>query len=584
MIIKVKLFFSFLFCLFLYLVVEPVTVFSQQGAVTVFTATGSASAASRDEAMEAARLDAASKLVFYKMKHDRVYRDLFIPEAYKNGWFHDVNASQNPDASWSASAQISVDESLADALYVGRYSTTVTNLLDSAESGLADLELLLSDGGLAESNAELSAAETAYRRSEAKAEEILRYLDPVEDAVYFSSIGKRKSFELKALVSSLQDSAREGIQRIHESQSRLAMSEQAESILSILNSIETELASCETSADELSMVAAAPRSYTTDTVRSARDTAVMLRENLLHKKTMTERAVLDLPVDSSYPRVRSDLILDRIQALELRLDKAESGLSRDLVYRSAPVQTLSWIFNHEPKQIAAISVVFPWSVYPDKGSSVWTSFPVYAEARAEGAFSLGEGGFWCATDLYAGRETLLEASHRVLCQSVSAAFYGKALTGLGFRWDWLRSDKDGTAVPSMAAVQLVLGTAGNGLGTERNIPLWLNTFSWELPLNGDYSSASVVNLGLKSCLRPSVWIRIEADAAVRIRDLPDTTAFENWIGTAGAGFALRLPVLKPFLWRIRWEGAMQAPMKGSVVDFDEADAQGAFRFGLEYTF
>lgn len=583
MIVKVRLGVSSILCLFVFLAV-PERLFSQQENSSVFSAAGSGTAVSRDEATEAARLDAASTLIFNKMKRDRVYRDLFIPEAYKNGWFHDVDVSQNPDSSWTATAQISVDESLADALYVGRYSTTVTNLLDSAETGLGELEILLSDGGLSESNAELSVAETAYRRAEAKAEEILRYLDPVEDAVYFSSLGKRKSFELKALISSLRDSALDGIDRIHESQSRLAISEQAANILSILNGIESELSSYEKSAEELFMIASAPRSYTAESVRSAKEKSILLRENLLHKKTMAERAVLDLPVDSSYPRVRSDLLLDRIQALDLRLNDTESSLSRELVYRSAPVRTLAWILNHDPKEIASISVIFPWSVYPDNGSSVWTKFPVYGEAHAEGAFPLGELGFWCATDIYAGRETVLHAAHKKISQSVSAAFYSRSLTGLGFCWDWLRSESDGTAVPSMAAVQLVLGTAGEGLGTKRAVPLWLNTVSWELPLNGDFSSASAINLGIESRLRPSSWIRIEADAAFRIRELPENEEADNWIGSAGAGFAFRLPVLKPLLWCIRWEGAMQAPLEGSVVDFDAADAQGAFRFGVEYTF
>ena len=205
--------------------------FAQNG---VLEASGYGTGANQGVALEAAKIDAVNALVMRNMKRDVVYRDLFLSEAFRNDWFGKPSYVQQGKGKWTATVPIAVDEGIADALYVGRYSTTVGALLDQADAALTDLEAMLAQGGLEESNGVLGASETSYRQAEAKANEILRYLGPVGDATFFSSQGHRKAPELKVLIDALLKSALDGIARIRESQDKLAMNQSARNVLDLI--------------------------------------------------------------------------------------------------------------------------------------------------------------------------------------------------------------------------------------------------------------------------------------------------------------------------------------------------------------
>ncbi len=546
------------------------------------TASGTGTGTTKEFAVEAAKLDAANTLIFTVLKRDTVFRDLFVPEAFNNEWFPAVEARKDASGAWTATAGIAVDDSLIEALYVGRYSTTVTALLDAAETALAEAEALIAAGGRAESNADLIGAETAYSRGEAKIDEILRYLGPVTDARYFSSLGKRKAPELKALAAASQGSAQAGAARIKAGRGRLEADSQSDAVTAILESTETEIAGVDALADELYPVAAAPRSYQETYLRTSRDQARQARNTLEQRRLRVEAAVADLPGEKQYPRRQAALLTDRLDAIAARLDAVDRAVSAELFRRSPPVRTTVWALNHPPQDHFSLALVLPCGWRTSEGDTRLVGLPLAVEGRGEGAFVVDGGGLWFRSLLRAGDESILEGADFALTQGVEAGFYGRRLWGLGFRWDWLRRDADGAGRDAVGAVSFLFGAPGGGLGAQRNVPLWVNAFSWEIPGAGVFIPARTFNLGVSSLLRPSPWVRIGVDAASRARTDGDDRF--RWVGLLGASFGFRLPVLRPLLWSLRWEAAAGAPLRDDAPDFDQLESENAFRLAVEYTF
>jgi hypothetical protein len=338
-------------------------------------------------------------------------------------------------------------------------------------------------------------------------------------------------------------------------------------------------------------------------LRIAKDKGLSARSSLEQRRGMVRNAAVGLPPDMAYPRARAEQLTDRIQSAERQLKASDSAIADELVRRSVPVKVASWVLNHEVGDNLSLSLIFPLGVSPAQGNTRVLSVPAYLEARGEGAFAVGTGGFWCRSLFRYGQESLAELSDLAVSQNAELGFFGKNLLGVGFQWDWFRSGRPGVPAYSISALSFVFGTTGSGLGAERPVPLWVTSFSWELPRGQIMLLPSMLNLGVRTALRPSVWIRIEGDAAARTRPAalsvaPGTaSAFaasatspgaaldsEAWVGMAGVGFAFRLPVLKPFLWRFRWEGALTAPISGGEILASGRTARGVFRFGLEYTF
>lgn len=545
------------------------------------SAEGRGSGPTQAEAVEAAKIAAVNVLVRDVLKRDAVYRDLFITEALKNATVRVLEATQNSAKKWEARAAVSVDEGIAEALYFGRYSTTVGALLDQAEAAAGELEVLLAEAGDRESNGDLSGAENAFRRAESKADEALRYLGPVEDAFFFSSTGNRKAPELKAVIDSRRTSAKTGIARIKASQERLAVAEAYQGVLETLDSIDAELARIGIVVDELYPISSAPASYESASLRAAADRAKTAIESLDRRKSMLRDRARDLGEEMRYPRERAALAADRIDALTRSLRSASSAIGRELFRRSGPVKAALWLADHDPLGYGSVGLMLPIGVRPTDGGPEAVFPPISFDARAEGAFAVGSGGFWCRTMLRADTERIVDDSpSQFLAQSVDAGFYGGVLVGAGFRWEWLRGG-DGAPSP-LSSVAVTIGAAGNDLGGRRTVPLWLASLVWELPDWNDFSLARGLNLSLETVLRPSTWIRLDGSLTTRTREAEadDYAA----LAAAAVGFGFRLPVLKPLFWRLGWEGALRAPADDSGVDWGDAEASGAFRFGMEYVF
>ena len=548
----------------------------------VFSAAGTGTGMSSGDAVDAAKISAVNALVASELKRDVVYRDLLLSEAFKNDWFSEISSSQVSPKRWEARAVVSIDEGIADALYYGRYSTTVGALLDDAESAVSAAEPLLAEAGNLESNGGLSGSETAYRRALGKLEEAQRLIGPVEDAVFFSSVRKRKAPELKTLIAALRASASDGLERIKGIRDRLAMDEAYRNVLELLQSVEAELEGLEAAAAELYPLASAPRSYETERLSSARDRAEAGSEALASRRSLVLDLSKNLPAETEYPRGRVEFVLDRIDTLARRFGSAERSVKSEIFRRSPPVKTAVWTFGHAPRDTIAVGVLFPGGISPAAGGPEVLDLPFRANLRLEGAFPIGSGGFWCRTVAAYDRELLYgDVSHAALAQEAAAGFYGEKLVGMGIRWDWSRRI-GGTSGDPITAVSFILGAPGESLGERRTVPLWVTTFTWEMHPFRNPTLGREANLAVSSVLRPSTWLRLEAGASSRGRVVPGGEP--SYLAGADAGFAFRIPPLRPFLWRVAWEGRFRAPMEDGEVLWDSGETAGAFRFGLEYSF
>jgi hypothetical protein len=547
-----------------------------------YSAEGAGRGAAQADAVEAAKIDAVNKLILQVVKYDTVFRDLFLTEAFKSDWFGEPVVTILGKADFSAVVTLAVDEGIIDSLYLGRYSTTVGSLLDAAETALAEVQGFQAEGSRTESNGDLGGAESAYRRAEAKAGEIQRYLDPIRDASYFSAEGKRKAPELQQLVASVKQTAADGIARIRESQRQLEVNAQAQAVLDLLETVETELYDRDDDLDAVHPIASSPRSYETDQLIAARNRIDAGLDALKRRGALVRDKVKTLTPDLAYPRTRSTLILDKIASLERALSSARSQVSGEIFRRSAFMRTVSWTFLHDPLDAVAVGLFFPVGVAPTGDGTESFELPLQFDARAEAAFGVGGGGFWARTRLNYGSEFAFTQINETLTQSLDLGFFGGAVFGLGLRWDWQRRDGADRSVDPVTALSLNLGASGSDLGDGRLTPLWLVSLSYELPRGGGFVLARDVNVALETILRPSRWIRLDAGIATRARG--DADGSWEWIGSLSAGVGVRLPFFMPLLLRARWDGASIAPIAdGSVMD-EAGRGPSAFRFGIEYTF
>jgi len=550
--------------------------------IDMLVASGSGKGKTQAKALEAAKIEAVSVLVRTVMRRDTVYRDLFLNEALKNDWFLQENPARKDKDGWIVELEVRVDPGIAEALYFGRYSTTVSALLDQADEAIGTVEALLAEGSQKESNADLGGAETAYRLAEAKIAETLRYIGPVEDATFFSSNGNRKALEIKTLMASFRDSALEGLARIGESRDKLTMDQNYRNVLETMDAVEVELSTASSSADALHPLATSPKSYSAESLRVGLEKAKSTIVTLERRKKMLDQQAGTLSAAMEYPLARSELLTGRIVALLRELRSSASVVERELFARSPAVKALVWGFDHVPSDRLAMGMLFPIAMKPGQDGPETNSPEFQLDVSAEGAFSLGSGGFWGRTTASMGSDPLIgDASSSYLEQQVDAGFYGTGIFGLGLRWDWSRNVGNLSHDP-VSALVVHLGSAGNDLGGRRAVPMWLLSASWEFPGEGEFILSRDLNLALETILRPSPSIRLEAGLASGARSLESGTL--SYLAKADAGLGFRLPFLKPILWRVLWEGRYLAPVEGGEVKGNQSETDHAFRFGIEYTF
>lgn len=551
-------------------------------APSLLTSAGSGAGATAAEAVEAAKIAAVTGLVKNVLKRDDLFRDLLVPEAIRNDYFTGVKSKEEGKGRWTASATASIDAGVAEALYLGRYSTSAVDLLDQAEAAIANIDPLLDDAAAKERNGDLGGAETAYRLADGRAAEAARVIAPVDDAFYFSR-GNRKAPELKAAIESARRSAADGLARIRAGRQRLSQDQEYLNVIALLDGMDGELAAVEALVDELYPVAEAPGAYATEQLRTARERTERSSETLASRRTFLAERAGSLPADMEYPRARADFVLDRMDGLEKTLSRLNSSFKGELFRRSAGMRALSYVILHEPTDRFSFGFILPPALSSGTRGPEFGSRPLVFDARAEGAFAVGSGGFWCRTVFDSDTEEFLGGdTSSYLSQRVDAGFFGSTFLGVGFRWDWLRwgdLDRD----YAVRSVSLIFGVPGDGLGAERKLPLWVTALSWEIPGKSEADETlRSLNVALDSTLRPNRWVRLDAGGASRVRVLEGEGL--AYLASARAGIAFRLPVLKPFLWKLVWEGQYRAAVDRDEIDWEGSETEHAFRLGFEYAF
>jgi len=549
----------------------------------VYTATGQGKGTTKEAAIESAQLDAINTLVFTVLHRDTLYRDLFANEALRNSRILKQETKKTPLGAWQATVTLEIDEALADALYVGRYSTTLTNLLDQAEGEIPSIESLLEQAGHAESQGNLGSAETYYTQALAQTETILRYLNPVEDGYFFSSLGKRKAPELKILFASYRDSSTKGIDRVRKAQSQLNVAQKTQQVLEIYDQIEQALVKIEKSRDVLSQIATSPRGYTTEQLEAAQLQCREQQQALAMQKSQFVRASeglgsSDAEGRESYLAKRSSLLEIRLMGLEQQLSSINGSLSREMLWRSSPVAALRWAINHEPAQYISLGIQLPQGLKPGDEGPEWVPMLFQLHAAVEGALALdGIGGFWGKSSLQVGPEYSLSTSLLNIQQELVLGFYKRSLLGLGLRWDWNREGQK-----PITAIEAVWGIPGTSLGKRRVHPLWITTLSWEIPRETQHVLA-YVNGGLESKLKPNSYLSFTMNLSSRIRIEPGAS-IPLWVGIAALESQFRLPVLRPFQWTIGWKGSLTSPLTDMGIQTDALQGTHGIYFGIGYQF
>jgi hypothetical protein len=549
----------------------------------VYSASGQGKGTTKEAAIEAAQLDAINTLVFTVLHRDTLYRDLFASEALRNGRILKQETQKTPLGPWQATVTLEIDEGLAEALYVGRYSTTLTSLLDQAEDEIPSIENLLQQGGQAESQGNLGSAETYYTQALAQTDTILRYLNPVDDGYFFSSQGKRKAPELKILFASYKESCTKGIDRVRKAQSQLNVAQKIQQVLEIYDQIEQALGNIEKSRDALSQIATSPRGYTTEQLESAQLQCRDQQNALAGQKSQFTRASeglgsQDAGGSESYLAKRTSLLEIRLKGLEQQFSSINGSLSRELLWRSSPVTALRWAVNHEPSQYFSLGIRLPGGLKPGDEGPDFVAVPFQIQAAAEGALALdGNSGLWGKSRLQAGSEYLFNTSLLNVRQELVLGFYRRSLLGLGLRWDWNREGQK-----PITAIEAVWGIPGNSLGQRRPHPLWVTTLSWEIPRETQHV-LSYVNGGMESILKPNSYIGFILNLSSRIRNDSELKV-PSWVGSASLVSQFRLPVLRPFQWTIGWEGDLTSPLTDMGIKTDAVRGAHGFTFGIGYLF
>ncbi len=425
--------------------VIPFFLFAQhQG---IYTSTGHGTAASKEAAVEAAQLDAVNVMVFTVLHRDALYRDLFIPEALRNGRIVNQEVLKSTLGLWQATITLEIDEGLADALYVGRYATTIINLLDQTETEVASIDQLLLRGEQAESEGNLGSAETYYTQAQTKIDTVLRFLNPVEDAYYFSSQGKRKAPELKILMTSYKENSMKGIERVRKAQSQLNMAQNISQTLLFYEQIEKALVPIEAVRDTLFKISISPRGYTKDQLHTAQLQCKQQQESLTLQKLQFLRASEGLDISKSQNREsyigkRKALLELRIKDLEHQLLTINNKLSRELLWRSNTISALRWIINHEPAHYFSLGFRLPVGLKPEEEGPKLNAIPLNVQLYAGGPLPLeSNNGLWLSTKLQTGSEYLYANHLKNIQQEVVLGFYKNRLFGLGVRWDWNREEQ-----------------------------------------------------------------------------------------------------------------------------------------------
>lgn len=525
-------------------------------------------------------LRTAIGVIMESLNKDRLFSELFLKNPPVTMSWKKLSSDKGA-SSWTVTLRLVVDDESLRLLYNTAYVSTVSTMLDGAETRLSDAERLSLDARKAETDGALGRAMSLYWQARDAADSGLELLAPIGDAAVFSTFGKKKAPELREVLGAIRTTVVSGYDRIRAAEQGLAADDELASSLAALAKIETDLAAADAWANGISSKAAKVEGMPKAELRAFSDELAVKYRTLSDSRLALGRVEDTVPRSKEIVTARIDVVRRRIDGLTDYFKKTKSAVDREIrdpaIARAKRSQNVRWAFLHEPSGALSVRLYTPFGLDPASNDIRFNDTSLFEFGiGSEQAFG-GERGVWIASSLEKD-DTILAApafaggtdKNTGYTQFVDLGFYGRALWGVGFRWDWLRQ-VDGQTVEKRIAYRTFLG----GVDSSSHRTSWLVALSWEPPYElGDFELANSLNVGLDAHARLGTAVELDAGLALRPREsVSDHDSSLEY--SIGAG--VRLP--KPFLWGLEYSGYV-------VTSFGDETSRrtGAFvRMYLEYS-
>jgi len=556
------------------------TSFSAQGPDYIAEASGKG--ATESEAQNDA-LRAAIGVVMESLGKDRLFAELFFKNPPVTMSWKKLSSTKGA-TSWTVSLRLVVDDESLRLLYNTAYVSTVSTMLDGAETRLADAERLSLDARTAETDGELGRAMSLYWQSRDACDAGLDLLAPIGDAAVFSTFGKKKAPELREVLGAVRTTAVSGYDRIHAAERGLAEDEELASVLSSLAAIDEDVSDAEVWANGIASRAAKIEGTPKAELRAFSDELGVKARILSDSRLALARIEDTVPRSKEIIIARIDVVRRRIDSISSYLGTTKSAVDREIrdpaIARAKRSQNIRWALLHEPMGALALRVYTSFGLDPasndisfgDTGQFEFTT-------SSERAFG-DERGVWIASSFRKDDAVLALtgaagglARNTGYTQLVDLGFFGRGLWGVGFSWDWLRQ-VEGAVADKRIAFRALLG----GIDRSLDRSSWLIALSWEPPYDlADFQAVNVFNVGLDTRIRLGSAVELEAGLALRPRQsVPGQGYDSNLSYSIGAGF--HLP--KPFLWGIEYAGYAVRSLDDATVQRSKSYVRAYFEYAL----
>jgi hypothetical protein len=518
-------------------------------------------------------------VVMESLGKDKLFTELFLKNPPVTMTWKKLS-SQKGSAAWTVRLRLVVDDESLRLLYNVSYISTVSTILDSAESRLADAEKLGQSARKAETDGDLGRAMSLYWQARDSCDSGLSLLAPIGDAAVFSTTGKKKAPELREVLAAVRGTSISGYDRIKDAERSLVEDQELKSVLSSLQAIEKEIADAEAWAGSLAARAAKIEGTPRAELKAWSDELEARARALSDSRLALGRVEDNIPKSKTILQGRIDVARRRIDSTSDYLQATRVDVDREIrspaMVRAKRSQNLRKALLHEPSGALSVRLYSPFGVDPAA-----TDFKVIDTSRfefsvrTEGAFG-SDRGLWISSILKKDDSVLTGTSvdgdalkNTGYTQSVDVGVHGRGLFGGGVAWDWLRR-LDGENVAKRFALRAFTG----GLNDERDLASWVAVLSWEFPYDmAEFSTVNYLNVGLESFVRFSKAVELSAGCALRPRE--NVSGYDTSFSyNVGAGF--RLP--KPFMWGLEFAGNAARPSGGGTIG-----SSSYFRLFAEYS-
>ncbi|MCX7024970.1 MAG: hypothetical protein NT080_10160 [Spirochaetes bacterium] len=547
---------------------------------------GTASAvADGDAAAVSAAKTKAVWLIMEGLGKDGLFAELFLANPPITIEFK-VNGIIPAGNRRKASVTVTIDDESLRIIHDGIYLSTASNLLDRAETDLAQSQELAGKAKSAEAERELGDAVVLYWQAVDLADSAVRLVSPIGDASIFSTTYKKKAPEIRLLAAAVNETARAGLERIQEASGSLAIEEDTRAALGILDEVTADISKVEDFLRGIEPSIIRVSSLDPAELKLLRDRIDSSRRLLADSKVVLDRNCPGIPAERKQARAGYEVAYGRIRKYGADLRSAWEAVDLEIrdpaVLRAERERNLRWILLHEPTGALAFTVESPFTLElgGELPSFAWNGLMDFTFS-AEGCFPLGSGHAWARTAFRkddvplcssGGSDTVVNMG---LSQDAAIGLDFGLLWGLGLSWDWARFVDGIPTSARMLKSTLYLGDVNPESGRTD----WLVGLSYILPSEEIPTWHDAVNLGLD--LRLLLGASVELDGSLSYRALEAEYGFDKeFAASIGAGF--RLP--PPFIWGIEYDFRLATRLSDSGDTLEEfGSTHSGFRFIFGYS-